>query len=118
MTFAGGPLNSYVVHSTATMAEVLRTDPGSTGLVTSVSAFLTKFGAGVWSTAPSPDGWRSEDVTAAAKAADHVRPETDEPGEDVTVVAGTVTHARDGSTTAIDVVETPDGTRSLRTTPR
>jgi acetyl-CoA C-acetyltransferase len=117
MTFAGGPLNSYVLHSTATMADVLRADPGSRGLVTSVSGFLTKYGAGVWSTRPSPQGWRSEDVTAEAKASDTLRPDTDDPGDDVTVVAGTVKHDRDGARTAIDVVETPDGTRSLRTTP-
>ena len=83
----------------------------------SVSGFLTKYGAGVWSTTPSAGGWRSEDVTAEAEAADPPKPDTDEPGDDVTVVAGTVTHARDGSRTAIDVVETPDGTRSLRSTP-
>ena len=117
MTFAGGPLNSYVLHSTATMADVLRSEPGTTGLVTSVSGFVTKFGAGVWSTVPAPGGWRSEDVTAATAAADTVRPETDDAGPDATVVAGTVTHARDGARTAIDVVETPDGTRSLRSTP-
>jgi acetyl-CoA C-acetyltransferase len=115
MTFAGGPLNSYVLHSTAAMADVLRADPGSTGLVTSVSGFITKFGAAVWSTTPGT--WRSEDTTEAARAADPPLTDTDEPGEDVTVVAGTVTHARDGSTTAIDVVETADGVRSLRSTP-
>lgn len=108
MTFAGGPLNSYVLHSTATMADVLRADPGSTGLVTSVSGFLTKFGAAVWSTAPGT--WRSE-ATGVDEAP---RADTDEPGDDVRVVAGTVTHARDGGRTAIDVVETPDGVRSLR----
>ncbi len=113
MTFAGGPLNSYVLHSTASMADVLRADPGSAGLVTSVSGFLTKYGAGVWSTTPAPDGWRSEDVTAEAKAADTPRPDTDDPGDDVRVVAGTVVHDREGGRTAIDVVETADGTRSL-----
>jgi acetyl-CoA C-acetyltransferase len=114
MTFAGGPLNSYVLHSTATMAGVLRADPGATGLVTSVSGFLTKFGAAVWSTEPGP--WRSEDTTAEARRAEPPLADTEEPGDDVTVLAGTVVHARDGSTTTVDVVETPDGARSLRTT--
>ena len=119
MTFAGGPLNSYVLHSLAAMAEVLRNDPGAIGLVTSVSGFLTKFGAGVWSTDPARrDGWRHEDVTAEAKAADSPRRETDDPGDDVAVVAGTVTHSRDGAQTSVEVVETPEGVRSLRTTPR
>jgi len=117
MTFAGGPLNSYVLHSTAAMAKVLRGDPGSRGLVTSVSGFLTKYGAAVWSTSPAGTGWRAEDVTAEAAAADTVRPDTDDPGDDVRVVAGTVTHDRDGGRTTVDVVEGPDGTRSLRTTP-
>jgi acetyl-CoA C-acetyltransferase len=109
MTFAGGPLNSYVLHSTAAMADVLRADPGSAGLVTSVSGFITKFGAAVWSTTPGT--WRSEQATATEAP----RSDTDEPGDEVTVVAGTVTHARDGTRSTIEVVETPDGVRSLRT---
>ena len=117
MTFAGGPLNSYGLHAMATMAEVLRNDPGAIGLVTSVSGFLTKFGAGVWSTDPARrDGWRHEDVTGEARASDRPKPDTDEPGDAVSVVAGTVSHARDGTRTMIEVVETPEGVRSLRTT--
>src|SRR5918993_1214690 len=34
LSFAGGPWNNYVRHSIATMARVLRADPGSVGLVT------------------------------------------------------------------------------------
>lgn len=117
MTFAGGPLNSYVLHSTATMAEVLRADPRSVGLVTSVSGFLTKFGAAVWSTEPGIHGWRGEDVTAEAAAEEKPLPEVDDPGGEVRVVAGTVTHARDGTRARIEVVETAAGERSLHTTP-
>jgi acetyl-CoA C-acetyltransferase len=118
MTFAGGPLNSYVLHAMATMAEVLRNDPAAIGLVTSVSGFLTKFGAGVWSTDPARrHGWRHEDVTAEADALGAPMPDTDDPGDDVAVVAGTVTHARDGTRTRVEVVETPRGVRALRSTP-
>ena len=118
MTFAGGPLNSYVLHAMATMAEVLRNDPAAIGLVTSVSGFLTKFGAGVWSTDPARrGGWRHEDVTAEADALEAPMPDTDDPGADVAVVAGTVTHARDGTRTRVEVVETPQGVRALRSTP-
>jgi acetyl-CoA C-acetyltransferase len=102
----------------AAMAEVLRNDPGAIGLVTSVSGFLTKFGAGVWSTDPARrDGWCHEDVTAEAQAAHPPRPDTDDPGADVAVVAGTVTHARDGARTRVEVVETSTGVRALRSTP-
>jgi acetyl-CoA C-acetyltransferase len=114
MTFGGGPLNSYALHSTATMAGVLRADPGSRGLVTSVSAFLTKYGAAVWSTTPHEDGWRSDDVTAEVAAIDPPRPDADALEGPVEVVAATVAHARDGSRRRFEVVEDRRGTRSLR----
>lgn len=117
MTFGGGPLNSYQPHALATMADVLRADPGRLGYVSVVSGFLTKYGASVWSTRPAAGGWRSEDVTAAVAAADAPHDDTADPGAEVTVVAGTVVHARDGDRTRIEVVETPTALRSLRTTP-
>ena len=49
MSFGGGPLNNYVLQSHARMMHVLREDPGSTGLVTSVSGMITKHGMGLWS---------------------------------------------------------------------
>ena len=67
MTFGGGPLNNYVLQSTCRMAELLREQPGSKGLVTSVSGMLTKQGFGVWSTEPNSAGFGFADVTAQAK---------------------------------------------------
>ena len=49
LTFAGGPWNAYVLHSIATMADVLRQDPGAYGLVTAVGGLLTKHAVDVWS---------------------------------------------------------------------
>ncbi len=70
MSFAGGPWNNYVTHAIATMADVLRSDPGSRGLVTANGGFLTKHAAGIYSTEPPPSGaFRSaepqEEVDAA-----------------------------------------------------
>ena len=62
MSFGGGPLNSAALHGVATMVDVLRASPGSTGLVTAVSGMLTKFGASLWSTAPPPSGFGYDDV--------------------------------------------------------
>jgi hypothetical protein len=78
-----------------------------------VSGFITKFGAAVWST--EPGRWESRDTTADARAAEPPLTDTDDPGDDVIVLARTVTHARDGAQQAIEVVETPAGVRSLRT---
>jgi AcrR family transcriptional regulator len=115
MTFAGGPLNSYVLHSTAAMASVLRADPGATALVTSVSGFLTKYGAAVWSTEPPSRRWEGADVTA--EAAESSAPRPDASAHDLagplTVVGATVALARDGARTLFAVAEAEDGTRTV-----
>jgi len=56
--FAGGPFNSYVLHSIATMMERLRDDPGSLGLVTSIGGWLSKHAFGIYSTRPPEHGFR------------------------------------------------------------
>ncbi len=56
LSFAGGPWNDYVSHSIATMAESLRADDGSLGLITANGGYLTKHAFGVYSTTPPPSG--------------------------------------------------------------
>jgi acetyl-CoA C-acetyltransferase len=53
LTFAGGPWNNYVMHSIATMVDVLRADPGSKALVWANGGYLTKHAFGVYSTEPN-----------------------------------------------------------------
>ncbi len=60
--FAGGPFNSYVLHSTARMLDVLRDEPGTRGLVTSVGGFVSKHSFGVYGSEPPASGFRFEDV--------------------------------------------------------
>lgn len=57
MTFGGGPLNDYVIHSIATMAERLRAEPGARGLVTANGGWLSKHAFGIYSTAPPENGF-------------------------------------------------------------
>jgi acetyl-CoA C-acetyltransferase len=68
MSFGGGPLNNYVLQSHARMMQVLREDPGSTGLVTSISGMVTKHGMGLWSTKPPAQAFRVADVSKQALA--------------------------------------------------
>jgi acetyl-CoA C-acetyltransferase len=63
MTFAGGPLNNFVLQALVKMVEVLRADPGAVGLVSSVSGILTKQGVSLWSTRPPERSFRFFDVT-------------------------------------------------------
>jgi acetyl-CoA C-acetyltransferase len=62
LSFAGGPWNNYGTHAIATMAQVLRADAGSLGLVTGVGGYLTKHALGLYSTDPPPEGYRWADA--------------------------------------------------------
>ena len=53
LPFHGGAGNNYVMNSIASMADVLRADPGSFGLVTANGGYLTKHAAGLYSTTPT-----------------------------------------------------------------
>ncbi|MCZ6830870.1 MAG: acetyl-CoA acetyltransferase, partial [Gammaproteobacteria bacterium] len=69
MPFAGGPLNNYVLQSTVRMIELLRSNPGAKGMVSSVSGMLTKQAFGLWSTVPGDNAFEFADVTSAVKQA-------------------------------------------------
>jgi acetyl-CoA C-acetyltransferase len=64
MAFAGGPLNHFVFQALVRMADVLRQDPGSTGLLTAVSGMLTKQGVSLWSSEPLAE-FAHDDVSEA-----------------------------------------------------
>jgi acetyl-CoA C-acetyltransferase len=52
MPFGGGPLNNYMLHSTAQMVEKLREHPDKVGLVSGVSGMMTKQGICLWANEP------------------------------------------------------------------
>jgi acetyl-CoA C-acetyltransferase len=94
LTFAGGPFNSYVMHSLAALVERLRCDPGSLGLASGIGGYMSKHAWGVFGGEPPAAGFRYEDVTARA-ACDTVAWDEDYTGA-VTVEAFTHLPARDG----------------------
>jgi acetyl-CoA C-acetyltransferase len=116
MTFGGGPLNNYVLQSSAQMAHRLRDDAGSIGLVTAISGMITKQGVSVWSTRPPGGGYRSDDVTSQVASAvptiDTVVPSKG----DATVATYTVLFADGEPTKAVAVVDDDAGARSVVTT--
>mgnify|MGYP006265775287 CR=1 FL=1 len=113
LTFAGGPWNNYVMHSIATMAERLRADPGSRGLITANGGYLTKHSFGVYSTTPPPVAFRWEDV----------QPEVDREPTRTALVEWEGTGRVETWTTAFDrdskpeksflAVRTPEGARAM-----
>ena len=62
LTWAGGPLNNYVMHSIARMADLLRASPGERGLITANGGYLTKHAFGVYSTEPPAQAYQHEDL--------------------------------------------------------
>ena len=62
LTFGGGPLNNYVMHSIARMVEVLRETPGGRGLVTANGGMLTKHSFGVYGKEPPARPYRHENL--------------------------------------------------------
>jgi acetyl-CoA C-acetyltransferase len=116
MTFAGGPLNNYVLQSTAAMTARLRADPGAVGMVTAISAMITKQGVTLWSSQPPAHGMRAVDVSAAVAAESPpvaVGPGTAGPAP---IESYTVLHDAGGAPErAVVIVRAADGTRSIAT---
>ncbi|MEE2679369.1 MAG: acetyl-CoA acetyltransferase [Myxococcota bacterium] len=113
MAFAGGPLNNFVLQAQVKMAQVLRADPGSVGMVNAVSGILNKQGVSLWSQAPPPQPFAyvdvSDEVERAAGAASLV-----EKGEGSGRVAGyTVLFEGDTPASAVLFCDLEDGTRVL-----
>jgi acetyl-CoA C-acetyltransferase len=94
----GGPGSNYATHAIAAMADRLRAEPGSLGLVHALGWILTKHAVALYSTEPPPRGWRRAGGPALQAAVDalprpEVVPEADGPG---TIETYTVVHRRDG----------------------
>jgi len=112
LSFAGGPWNNYVMHSIATMAHVLREDPGSVGLVTANGGFITKHAFGVYSTQPPAAPFRHADLQAEVDALPP-RELCEEPDGEGRLETWTVMHDRDGEPErAICTALLPDGRRA------
>ncbi len=114
LPFSGGAGSNYVLHSIATMTDVLRADPGSLGMVTGVGMHMTKHAFGLYSTAPPPSGvvQRPQDVQPAL---DGTRPIgiTDRHTGPATIASYTVAHGRDGAPEwGLVIGDLDDGTRA------
>jgi len=61
LAFHGGAGNNYVMNSIAAMADQLREDPGTYGLVTANGGYLSRHSAGIYSTLPPEGPWQRPD---------------------------------------------------------
>lgn len=112
LTFAGGPLNNYVMHGIASLVGTLRDHAGELGLQTANGGYVTKHAIGVYSTEPPPQPFRHEDCQEAVDAFGSRETAPDHVG-DATIEAYTVMHDHDGPRTALVTALTPEGRRAL-----
>ena len=97
LPYHGGAGSNYMTHSIATMADVLRADPGSFGLVSGVGMHMTKHVFGVYSTEPGPVAPPDAGARPGASSTRVPSPDIVERHDgDATVAAYSVVHGRDG----------------------
>jgi acetyl-CoA C-acetyltransferase len=116
MAFAGGPFNNFVLQSMVPVIESLRAEPGSIGVVTTVSGLLTKPGLGAWSCTPDGRppllGDLAASVAAATGVVDVVETLDGYDGE-ATVATYTVTFEGMVPARTVAVCDTDDGRRCV-----
>ena len=113
MTFAGGPLNNFVLQALAKLAEVLRADPGSAGLLTAVSGILTKQGVTLWSTRPPERDFAFHDVTPETAREQVPVPLVEEFDGPARVAGYTVLFEGERAARSAFVCDLDDGRRTL-----
>jgi acetyl-CoA C-acetyltransferase len=115
MTFAGGPLNNFVIQSWVKMVERLREGASGSrvGMVTAVSGFLTKQGVSLLATDPIEE-FLFDDVTDRVRH-DQTKITVDPDLEGTVRVAScTVDHERDGSMRVVLILDREGERRTLR----
>lgn len=114
LTFAGGPLNNYVIGALVELVRCLRAEPGAVGLSSSVSGFLVKQGFGLWSTTPAPGGFRAEDVSDEVAVRTVTVPVVPDGGDGV-VATFTVDGALGAPDRTVAIVDLAGGRRTIAT---
>jgi acetyl-CoA C-acetyltransferase len=113
LPYHGGPASNYMGHAIATMADSLRADPGTYGLVSGVGMHMTKHVYGLYSTEPGPLR-RPEQARIQAELDAHPLPEIRAAYSGrATVAAYSVVHGRDGEPdAAVLVCDIAEGVRT------
>jgi len=111
LTFGGGPLNNYVMHSIARMAELLREKPGTTGLITANGGHLYKHAHCIYSSEPPAQDFQHGNVQDAINRLPSRECITGYSGA-VTVESYTVMYDKDAPVVGYFACHTADGKRT------
>lgn len=111
LTFAGGPLNNYVMHSIARAVELLRQQRQAKCLITANGGYLTKHAFGVYAATPPETPFRHQDVQDEVDATPTRDVALDYDG-DASVESYTVMYGAEGPNIGHVVCRLPDGRRA------
>jgi acetyl-CoA C-acetyltransferase len=102
-----------MTHSIAVMTDRLRSRPGSIGVTTGVSWYMSKHSLGIYSTTPPQNGWRFADTTEVQRQIDATELDVATHAEGEAIVdAFTVEHDRDAGPVRAPIYATlADGRR-------
>lgn len=115
LTFGGGPLNNYVMHSIARMVELLRESRDKRGLITANGGYLTKHAFGVYSGEPPAADFQHVDVQDEVDATPSRHSVIDHNGE-ATIESYTVMYGAEAPTIGHAACLLDDGTRTWANT--
>ena len=111
LTWAGGPLNNYVMHSIARMVQLLREQPDERGLITANGGYLTKHAFGVYSATPPSQPYQYADLQAEVDALPSKAVTLDYQGN-ATIEGYSVMYGANGLDKAFVLCRTPQGSRA------
>jgi acetyl-CoA C-acetyltransferase len=111
LTFGGGPVNNYVMHSIARMVELLRAQPGTRGLITANGGNLYKHAHCVYGSQPPERDFQVRDVQSEIDALPARECLAEYRGE-ATTESYTVMYSGDGPAIAHVACLTPQGQRT------
>ncbi|MEM7078539.1 MAG: acetyl-CoA acetyltransferase [Pseudomonadota bacterium] len=111
LTFGGGPLNNYVMHSIARMVELLRETPESKGLITANGGNLYKHVHGIYGGQPPARDFQVDNVQARIDALPPRECVRSHDGA-ATIESYTVMYGADGPAVAHVACRTPDDSRT------
>lgn len=115
LTFGGGPLNNYVMHSIARMVELLREQREARGVITANGGYLTKHAFGVYSAMPPDRDFQHQDCQPEVDATPSRTSVVDHEGE-VVIESYTVMYGAEAPAVAHAACLLPDGTRTWANT--
>jgi acetyl-CoA C-acetyltransferase len=113
LPYHGGAGSDYMTHSIATMADVLRRDPSSYGLVSGVGMHMTKHVYGLYSSEPGSIAPPELERVQAAVDGEGKRAIRDVYDGAATVAAYSVVHGKDGEPEwGVVICDVPEGDRA------